>query len=314
MAFFLRRVVVELQLQVLQYGAWRLRYSLRSVLLLTTVAAAFFALASYNFRKNQREFAYNAELKGDLEAVIQGGTVSISNPGGRGILCQITRPSFSDDDLARVIDLASRGSMQTCELGHLFLGVTSVTNAGICQLAGCQKLIFIELPPIDLSDEAIKALAKCRRLESLVIDERGLRRELPMHSTEGASFDSPGWSEAQPWVHVAIQHASPERASFRASPQRSGFPSVAGPGIPHPNGVQFPGAPLWAAVGGTPEVLRRACHSRFRAFAPLGRGANARDGIAPRWGAGIATSDYPGRRCAGPGLSNLAPLGPCEIY
>ena len=170
-------VVVELQLQRLQHGAWRFRYGLRSILLLTAIAAAFFALTSSDWHKTQREFAFNAELKRDLEAVIQDGTVSISNPGGRGILCQVTRSSFSDDDLAKVIDLASQGSTHTCELGHLFLGGTSVTNAGICQLAECQKLVFVELPPIDLSAAALESLAKCRRLESLLIDERRLRRE-----------------------------------------------------------------------------------------------------------------------------------------
>jgi hypothetical protein len=166
-------IVAELQLQRMRTGAWRFRYSLRSILILTALAAFFFALASYGIRENQRQFAMNAELTKQLEAVIQGGKVSISNPGGRGIACQVTRASFSDDDLARVIDLASQGSTRTCELQMLFLGGTSVTNAGVCQLAARKKLIVVELPPIDLSPAAIDALAKCR-LETLIIDERQL--------------------------------------------------------------------------------------------------------------------------------------------
>ena len=170
-------IVVELQLQRLRYATWRFRYSLRSILLLTAIAAVFFALASYGFRADQREFAFNAELKKDLEALIQGGTVSISNPGGRGILCQVTRSNFSDDDLARVIDLASSGITHTCELEDLLLGGTSITNAGICQLADCHKLVVVELPPIDLSAAAIDALSKCRRLKVVVIDERRLQQD-----------------------------------------------------------------------------------------------------------------------------------------
>ena len=174
-------IVVELQLQRLRYGTWRFRYSLRSVLLLTAIAAAFFAVASYGFREQQREFVFNAELKKDLETVIQGGTVSISNPGGRGILCQVTRSNFSDDDLAKVIELASSGSTHTCELEDLLLGATSITNAGICQLADCRKLVVVELPPIDLSAAAIDSLSKCRRLEIVVIDERRLNAEHLTH-------------------------------------------------------------------------------------------------------------------------------------
>lgn len=167
-------IVVELQLTRLRSGVWRFHYSLRAILILTAIAASFFGLTSYAYRENQRAFAFNAELKRELEAVIQDGVVSISNPGGRGILCQVARPSFSDDDLAKVIALASRGGTGSCELEHLFLEATSVTSAGICQLAGCEKLVFVALPPIALNTAAIKSLAKCKRLEAVLTDERKL--------------------------------------------------------------------------------------------------------------------------------------------
>ncbi|HWB14283.1 MAG TPA: hypothetical protein VG826_33960 [Pirellulales bacterium] len=167
-------LAVELQRQRLQTSQWRFRFGMGALLVLTAVAAAFFALTTGALRENQRLFAENQTLKSDIEAVMQGGVAWIGMPGGRGITCQVTRPGFSDADLARIIDLASRGGARSCELTTLFLGRTAVTNAGVRQLAACDKLIFVDLPPVSLSDDTIEALSKCRRLEFLLIDERGL--------------------------------------------------------------------------------------------------------------------------------------------
>jgi hypothetical protein len=168
-------LAVELQRQRVRYGQWRFRFGMSALLLLTAVAALFFAVATGSLRESRRLLAENGILKDELEAVMEGGTASISMPGGRGITCQVTRPGFSDADLARIIDLASRGGTRPCELSTLFLGKTSITDAGVCQLAVCEKLVLVELPPLNLSDEAIDVLSQCRRLEFLLIDERRLR-------------------------------------------------------------------------------------------------------------------------------------------
>lgn len=170
-------VVIELQRRRLQYGSWKLHLSLRTLLLLTALAAAFFAVVSRATRENQRLMAVNVELQKQLEAVLQGGTVAIGMPGGARITCQATRASFSDDDLAKVIALASEGGTRPCELSMLFLSGTSVTNAGVRQLAACDKLVLIDLPPLNLDTAALDALVKCRRLEFIIIDERRLTRE-----------------------------------------------------------------------------------------------------------------------------------------
>lgn len=141
----------------------------------------FFGFVTSAHRENQRAFAVNVELTKELEAVVQGGRISISMPGGRRIACQVTRSSFSDDDLARVIGLASQGGTRICELEMLFMGGTNVTNAGICQLAGCEKLVAVELPSIDLSAAAIDSLSNCHRLELVVIDERRLNADQLNH-------------------------------------------------------------------------------------------------------------------------------------
>jgi len=170
-------LAVELERQRLRSGQWRFRFSLGAILWWTAIASAFFALAMSGFRENQRGFAVNQQLRTELEAVVNGGTITISMPCGRNITCEVTRASFSDDDLARIIDLASQGGTRPCELSFLFLARTSITDAGVCRLAACEKLVFVELPVIDLSDEALESLGKCRRLEVLVLDERRLSGE-----------------------------------------------------------------------------------------------------------------------------------------
>jgi hypothetical protein len=166
-------LAVELQRQRIRSGQWRFRFGLGALLLAMAIAAVFFAVMASACRQNQQSFAESQTLKSELEAVLRGGTVSISMPG-RGITCQVTRPTFSDDDLARVIDLASAGGTRTCELTMLFLAGTGVTNAGLCRLAACEKLTLVEPPPLNLSDEAVDALSKCGRLEFLPIDESRL--------------------------------------------------------------------------------------------------------------------------------------------
>ena len=111
-------VIVDLQRQRLLHGNWRFRFSLQTIFLLTASASAFFALLTHAVRENQRLFAENQTIKEQLESLMQGGTAWIGTPGGSGITCQMTRPSFSDDDLASLIGLASRGGQRpvSCRL------------------------------------------------------------------------------------------------------------------------------------------------------------------------------------------------------
>lgn len=171
-------LVVELQLQRAQHATWHVRYSLRAMLLMTALAAVFFGAATSAMRANQRSFAVNQTVMDELEAVLTGGgTATISMSGGRCITCQVTRAGFSDDDLGRLIRAASRGESGRCELSTLFLGGTSIAEAGVRQLAVCKKLTFVELPSLELSDEALAGLAECRSLQFLFLDEHRLKRD-----------------------------------------------------------------------------------------------------------------------------------------
>lgn len=167
-------LLIEVQTQRLRSGQWRFRFSMRAIVLWTAIVAVFLALATRAFRDRRLARLENQRLESELEAVVNGGNVSIDMPWGYSISCQVTRSTFSDDDLARIIELASQGGTRTCDLSSLWLAGTNVTNAGVSRLSACEQLQFLEVPAIDLNDEAIDSLARLRRLETLMMDERQL--------------------------------------------------------------------------------------------------------------------------------------------
>lgn len=168
---------IELERHFVRFGEWRLRFSLRALLTLSAIAAVFFAALGHTLRQQRRSRASERLMVADLQAVLQGGQASIDGKRRGGIVCTATRASFSDDDLARAIDLASQGGARQCPLTYLDLAGTSVTNAGVRRLAECQRLAQLCLPPLDLNQEAIEALANCGGLEFLTMGEQNLTRE-----------------------------------------------------------------------------------------------------------------------------------------
>jgi hypothetical protein len=164
-------LAAELQRQRVLAGRWRFRISLGALLVMIGIACAFFALAGGELRQNNRWHAANLKLTADLEAVMRGGRATVSGLDGSNITCQATRPDFDDDDLARVIELASHGESGKCELAYLFLGGTKISPAGVRQLSGCKKLELLNIPSMPLDDAAIDAIAGCKRLQFLLLDE-----------------------------------------------------------------------------------------------------------------------------------------------
>lgn len=164
-------LAVELQRQRVLAGRWRFRISLGALLVMMGIGCAFFALAGGELRQNERWQAANRKLTADLEAVMRGGRANVGGLDGSYITCQATRPDFDDDDLARLIELASHGESGKCELAYLFLGGTKISPAGVRRLAGCKKLELLDIPSMPLDDAAIDAIAGCKALQFLLLDE-----------------------------------------------------------------------------------------------------------------------------------------------
>jgi hypothetical protein len=196
--FTVLSIAVELQRQRILAGRWRLRLSLQSCLLVMFFVGLFFAGAGNAYRSDLRGLALNESLRAELESVINGGRVSMSQPGGRRISCHVRRPDFNDD-LAELIRRASAVT-GSCELTMLFLEGTQTSDVGVRQLGACSELAVLSLPSMPLDDRAVAALASLFRLELLMFDDKNLtpqqlatlRQALPTVRLNGKTWSQRG--------------------------------------------------------------------------------------------------------------------------
>ncbi len=193
-------IAVELQRQRVLTGRWRSRLSIRTGLILMIEAACFFAVVGNEIRANQQGHAANLALKTKLEELIDGGNAYISAVEGTGVSCDITRASFDDDDLRKLIQLASERSPGISQVSFLNLERTSVTDAGLQSVHLGPHLTHLFLPSIKLSNEAIANLGACRKLKYLSLDESKLTTEQVMNlrrSLPELILNGKRWKERQ---------------------------------------------------------------------------------------------------------------------
>lgn len=203
-------VVVEWQRQLVISGKPTFRWSLAALFWLTIVAAIFFAVVSYCAAEILRGQRVTVELR---KVVGAGGGVGTAGSGER-ITCVVTRSDFGDDDLRNVIGITELDGEQPSELVMLTIENSSVTDAGLRELARCQKLDFLALPSIAMSDETIEAIAQCRQLVILNCDESKLspkqmaclRAALPDVKLNGKTW---AWRDAQNANAKPVENSAP---------------------------------------------------------------------------------------------------------
>ena len=170
-------IAVELQRQKVLTGEWRFRFSISTGLLLMILAACFFAILGNEIRLNQRGHAANLVLKTKLEELIDGGSAYISTVDGTGVSCDVSRTSFSDDDLQKLVQLASERTPGISQISFLNLEKTSVTDAGLQTVRLCPHLTHLFLPVFQPSNESIASIVACPKLKYLSLDESKLTSE-----------------------------------------------------------------------------------------------------------------------------------------
>ena len=114
--------------------------------------------------------------------------------------CDITRASFDDDDLRKLIQLASERTPGISQVSFLNLEKTSVTDAGLQSVHLGPHLTHLFLPSIKLSNESIDSLVACRKLKYLSLDESKLTTEQVMNlrrSLPELILNGKRWKERQ---------------------------------------------------------------------------------------------------------------------
>jgi hypothetical protein len=187
---------IELQRQRLVSGKFVFRFNLTFLFVATLFAALFIGSVAAEIRYSQRAFQRNKEIEAQLQQLIGAGDVTIGALNGNRISCRVTRPTFSDDDFALLVELTQCDQSGISEITMLQIENTSVTEIGIQKLVACKKLEFLALPTIKLSDSAVNAIASCRNLKHISIGQRalteeqrsGLYKKLPNVRINGMNF------------------------------------------------------------------------------------------------------------------------------
>jgi hypothetical protein len=153
--------------QVAHYGKGRWRFSLRGLFVLTTLAAVWLSLATYEHGKVKARFAGYEKLQAELLAMIGTGQALRT---GQGWMCVVQRPGFSDDDLERLISAVESSPSADNGILDLRLNSTAVTDAGLTSVARCRNFTFIDLSNLPISDAGLEHLKGLSRLQWLFLN------------------------------------------------------------------------------------------------------------------------------------------------
>lgn len=164
--------LIELQRQNLLRDRSSLRFDLKYLFLLTFLAAAFVGSIAAQIRDTQLGFRISEQVKSRIQERIDGVDVYIGSERGRNISCVVKRTSFSDDELKELIEITRDSDTQACELTMLVLEGTQVSDDGLKQLSECRKLENLSLPSIALSDDTLARIEECRSLKYLTFAEQ----------------------------------------------------------------------------------------------------------------------------------------------
>ncbi|MFO0940245.1 MAG: hypothetical protein U0930_05705 [Pirellulales bacterium] len=164
-------VAIEQQRSKIIYGNWRFRFSLSGMLGITLLAAIFIASVLHMIRASQREFEFSANVQAAIHSIMVGGQTYSQVRGGRFVVV-VTRPSFSGDDLRKVIQAAKPDENSPCRIVSLSFWGTSVSEADLQHLNECKQLEVLTTSIGPLGPQTIEMLKGLRKLKSLIIDRK----------------------------------------------------------------------------------------------------------------------------------------------
>lgn len=162
-------VAIEQQRSKIIYGNWRFRISLSGMLGLTLLAAIFIASVMQSIRVNQREFQFSKEAQANIQSIMGAGETYSHARGGRFVVV-VTRPSFSGDDLRKVIQAAKPDHDSSCRIVSLNIWGTGVSETDLQFLSDCPQLEVLTTSLGPFERHTIDQLKQLRNLKSLILD------------------------------------------------------------------------------------------------------------------------------------------------
>jgi hypothetical protein len=142
------------------------QFSLAAFLASATIACLLFALLGSARQADLARYAERQRLAAALNEIVGQGQARVSET----TLIQVKRPSFGDADLRKVLELAEPLEQAESPLTFVDLSGTSVTDAGVAELANAAALEYCFLERTGVTDAAIDALGALQRLKVLSVN------------------------------------------------------------------------------------------------------------------------------------------------
>ena len=164
-------VAVEEERHAILLGSRCFRLSLAGMLIVVTlISIGLGALVAERQRSHQRSLQHAADcraLESSIRELTGAGTVSVQ---GNGITCQVTRSSFSDADLQKLVELAHLRGRNECLLSHLSLSGTAITDVSLASLGNLQSLTHLDVSGTAITDAGLWHVSDCLWLGTLKLD------------------------------------------------------------------------------------------------------------------------------------------------
>lgn len=176
-------VYVELQRQRILSGKSKWQIGLGATMWLTALAAVLFALLGHEYREyhhDQEQFRANQKKIAAMIEIITGDssgaamTVIDTSLNASQLACYVQRATFGNDDLAKLIDVASEEGRIACPIKSLWLSMSNVDEAALreslAKVPALTDLAYFRYPIVEgrVEDATVDAIIKhCPNLQNL---------------------------------------------------------------------------------------------------------------------------------------------------
>jgi len=142
------------------------RFSLATLLGAFTIVCIVLGIVSWQRQTDLAVHAKRQRLETTMMSIIGQGTVRVSS----STLIQVKRPTFSDDDLARIVQLQPQLEAIDAPITMIDLSGTKISDHGVGQLRAIDSLEYCFLGQTGVTDASLEALGALPKLKILGLD------------------------------------------------------------------------------------------------------------------------------------------------
>jgi hypothetical protein len=147
-------------------GQRRFQFGMPFLFVTMTVAAVWLALARWDYVLTLDRHSRRQQVEAEIRKIVGTGEVHVSEQ----LVVQVKRATFNDDDLRRVLELQDTLREIDVDFQLLDLSNTAITDAGVRQLAGCDRLEYLFLSGTAVTDAGLEIVSELPYLKMISVD------------------------------------------------------------------------------------------------------------------------------------------------